>query len=165
MLGDVLDACVAVGPTVVVTSDAEASALARELGAATCADPGGGQGPAVAAALASVEGAALVVNADLPCVGPDDLLALVETAADGCALAQAADGTTNALSLPAAGVFAPLYGPGSAARFRARLGAASVGLPNLVDDVDTLDDLRRLAPRCGPRTRACVARELQEVPA
>jgi hypothetical protein len=29
--------------------------------------------------------------------------------------------------------------------------------PNLVDDVDTLDDLRRLAPRLGPRTGRALA--------
>jgi len=165
MLGDVLDACVAIGPTVVVTSDPEAATLARELGAGTCPDPGGGQGLAVAAALASVDGPVLVVNADLPCAGADDLRALLAAAANGCALVEAADGTTNALSLPEPAAFAPLYGPGSAARFRAKLRAVSVDLPNLADDVDTLDDLRRLAVRCGPRTRACVTRELQEIPA
>jgi hypothetical protein len=28
-------------------------------------------------------------------------------------------------------------------------------MPNLTDDVDTIDDLQRLQLRCGPRTRAC----------
>ena len=165
MLGDVLDACVATGPAVVVTSDAEAAALARELGVEARADPGGGQGAAVAAALASVDGPALVVNADLPCVVADDLQALLAAAAAGAALVEAADGTTNALALALPSAFAPLYGPGSAARFRTLLDAVSVDLPGLADDVDTLDDLRRLAVRCGPRTRACVTRELQEIPA
>jgi len=170
MLGDVLDACVGVGATIVVTSDVAGAELATELGAETCPDPGGGQGAAVAAALASVDGAALVVNADLPCIVPDDLVALAAAAGAGAALVEAADGTTNALALPGPAAFAPLYGAGSAARFRARAAAlgldvASVDLPNLVDDVDTLDDLRRLAPRCGPRTRACLARELEEIPA
>jgi len=165
MLGDVLDACVAVGPTLVVTSDAAGAELAQGLGAETCPDPGAGQGAAVEAALASVDGPALVVNADLPCAVADDLLALSSGAGGGAALVEAADGTTNALALPHPLAFAPLYGPGSAARFRAQLGAVALDLPNLADDVDTIDDLRRLAPRCGPRTRAWLARELEEIPA
>lgn len=165
MLGDVLDVCVGAGATVVVTADAAGAELARELGAETCPDPGGGQGAAVAAALASVDGPVLVVNADLPCVTADDLAALASAAGAGAALVEAADGTTNALALPGPSAFAPLYGPGSAARFRAQLPAVAVDLPNLADDVDTLDDLRRLAPRCGPRTRAWLAREPEEIPA
>jgi 2-phospho-L-lactate guanylyltransferase (CobY/MobA/RfbA family) len=88
-------------------------------------------------------------------------------AVDGFALVEARDGTTNALALPSGDAFAPLYGAGSAARFRAHaeghgLDVVSVSLENLVDDVDTLDDLRRLAGRLGPRTRACLAGQLQE---
>ena len=73
-----------------------------------------------------------------------------------------ADGTTNALSLSAPEAFAPLYGRDSADRFRAHaaslgLDAVSVALPNLADDVDTMDDLIRLQLRAGPRTQACLA--------
>ena len=80
----------------------------------------------------------------------------------GLALVEAADGTTNAIGLSAADVFAPLYGSGSAARFRdhaSRLGVdvVRVELPGLAEDVDTFADLERLAPRCGARTRACLA--------
>ncbi|MDX6465991.1 MAG: 2-phospho-L-lactate/phosphoenolpyruvate guanylyltransferase [Gaiellaceae bacterium] len=168
MLGDVLAAAVAVGSARVVTADAEGEAAAREQGAETVADPGGGQGPAVAAALAGLEpGAILVVNADLPCVVPADLRALLAaTPAGGIAFVEALDGTTNALSLSAPEVFAPLYGRDSASRFRARaaeLGveAVSAVVPNLADDVDTLDDLERISLRCGPRTQA----RLQDLPA
>ena len=69
----------------------------------------------------------------------------------------AADETTNALSLASAGDFAPLYGPGSAERFRAHTGAAPLEIPNLVDDVDTMDDLARLEPRLGEHTRFVLA--------
>lgn len=155
MLGDVLEACIAVGPTTLVTNDGPARALAAELGAAACDDPGGGQGAAVAAALVALAGPVLVVNADLPCVTPVELEALLEAAP---ALAEAADGTTNALSLPDAARFAPLYGPGSAARFRAHLpGIEVVALPGLADDVDTLADLERLVDRVGLRTRSALA--------
>jgi 2-phospho-L-lactate guanylyltransferase len=163
MLGDVLDACVAVGDTRVATPDAEGADLAVEMGARPVRDPGRGQGAAVEAALAAVEpGPVLVVNADLPCVVTDDLRALLAAAPGGIALAEASDGTTNALSLPYADAFAPLYGAGSAARFMEHaealgLAVVSVSAPNLADDVDTLDDLRRLRLRSGPRTRACLA--------
>ena len=160
MLGDVLAAALAVGTTLVVTGDAGGAAVARELGATVVDDPGGGQGAAVAAALARVDaGAALVVNADLPCVTGDDLQALAEAIpARGLALVEANDGTTNALGLSTPSLFVPAYGPGSAQRFRGlAAGSVSVALPNLVDDVDTLSDLERVFARCGPRTQACLA--------
>jgi len=172
MLGDVLEACVAVGETRLATPDAEGAELALEAGARPVRDPGRGQGAAVQAALAGLEpGPVLVVNADLPCVVADDLRALLAAAqAEGIALAEASDGTTNALCLPHPDAFAPLYGAGSAARFAEHadalgLAVVFVSVPNLADDVDTLDDLRRLRGRCGPRTRACLARQPDEVPA
>jgi 2-phospho-L-lactate guanylyltransferase len=162
MLADVLAACRRVGRTTVVTDDGGARALAGELGAATLPDPGGGQGAAVAAALR--DGPALVVNADVPCVVPRDLRALVAAAPpDGFALVEARDETTNALALPRPELFRPLYGPGSARRFRShaaelRVDAVAAALPNLADDVDTLADLRRVQYRVGPCTQAVLAR-------
>jgi 2-phospho-L-lactate/phosphoenolpyruvate guanylyltransferase len=164
MFCDVLAACAPVGSTRVVTPDEEAAAAARDAGAEVVADPGGGQGAAVQAGLEGVElGGILVVNADVPCVVPHDLRSLLAaTPAGGLALVEALDGTTNALSLPSPDVFAPLYGPSSSDRFRehgASLGleVVSVAVPNLADDVDTMDDLTRLQLRAGPRTQACLA--------
>jgi 2-phospho-L-lactate guanylyltransferase len=164
MLGDVVSACVVAAPTVVVTAEREAGELALELGADVRPDPGGGQGPAVGAALAELpDGPVLVVNADLPCVVPHDLRTLAGTAELGAlGLVEADDGTTNALALPTPAAFAPLYGPGSAARFRARaeelgLDAVALALPNLAHDVDRLADLDGLALRAGPRTQAALA--------
>ena len=160
MLGDVLVACVSVGATTVVSNDGAAAELAAELGAEVLADPGGGQGAAVAAALALLsEGPALVVNADLPLVRPADLLALLAMVPPGgLAYAPAADGTTNALALASPELFVPLYGAGSAARFVAHaeeLGRTAVAapLPGLVADIDTLADLERSGPWAGARTR------------
>lgn len=153
MLADVVDACLAVGPTFVVAPQATGTP------AVTVADPGRGQGAAVSAGLdaAVAAGAAaplLVVNADLPAVEPRDLLALAGSAPPaGLAVAAARDGTTNALALASAELFLPLYGPGSAARFAAVAPSRLVDSPNLVDDVDTVVDLERLAPRLGRRTR------------
>jgi 2-phospho-L-lactate guanylyltransferase len=164
MLGDVVSACVAVGSVRVVTSDADGTAIAHEAGASVVEDPGGGQGAAVAHALAGVEpGATLIVNSDVPCAVPADLRALLAaTPAGGIALVEALDGTTNALSISAAEAFAPLYGPDSAARFRAhaqRLGvdAVSAAIPNLADDVDTVADLERLHLRLGPRSQVALS--------
>lgn len=146
MFEDVLAACRPIGPVRVVTPDlGDADATDAEI----VADPGEGQGAAVAAALAGVEGPVVVVNADLPCVVPTDVRLLAETAP---ALVAAADGTTNALSLASGDAFEPLYGPGSAERFHTQCGAVSMALPNLADDVDTMADLARVQLRVGPRT-------------
>lgn len=162
MLGDVVEAALAAGEVRVVTGDAAGRLVADELGAAVVDDPGEGQGPAVAAALAGADGICLVVNADVPRVRPSDLAALAVPPRLGrLAIVAASDGTTNALGLPFPEVFRPLYGPGSAGRFGAHAVALGIdfeelGLPNLVSDVDTLADLDRLGSRGGARTRALV---------
>lgn len=165
MLGDVLTACVATGPTFVVTGDDAARALAAELGAEPVDDPGGGQGAAVAAGLERVgSGPVIVVNADVPCVVPHDLRTLAGPADLGAVgLVEAEDGTTNALVLPRASLFAALYGESSANRFRKHFDAQGVialaaVIPNLSDDVDTMEDLRRVGLRAGPRTQAAIGR-------
>jgi 2-phospho-L-lactate guanylyltransferase len=164
MFCDVLAACLPIGPTRVVTPDEEGADAARDAGAEVVADPRGGQGTAVQAGLEGVEpGGILVVNADVPCVVPHDLRSLLAaTPAGGLAFVEAFDGTTNALSLPSSGAFAPLYGPSSSDRFRAHgaslgLEVVSVSVPNLADDVDTMEDLTRLQLRAGPHTQARLA--------
>ena len=168
MLSDVLAAAQPLGEVLVVASEA------RDLpeGVRHVPDPRHGQGAAVRAALDAAVAAGLpapylVVNADVPCVVPADLRALLAaTPAGGMAFVEALDGTTNALSLSAPEMFAPLYGPDSAKRFRARarelgLEAGSAVVPNLADDIDTLADLERLQLCCGPRTQAV----LEDIPA
>jgi len=164
MLGDVLEAAAAYAARArLVTDDPAAATIASALGVEVVADPGGGQGAAVQAGLASVEGVCLVVNADLPRVRPSDLVALaLPPGAGEVAIVVAADGTTNALGLPFAGAFRPLYGPGSAARFRdlaAELGLVmrDLELPGLRDDVDSIADLERVAIGGGVRTSSLVA--------
>jgi 2-phospho-L-lactate/phosphoenolpyruvate guanylyltransferase len=159
MLADVVAACSSVGPTYVVAPAGEIVAGAMLV----IEGPRRGQGAAVRTALtaATATGAAtpvLVVNADLPCVTARDLLALAGAApAGGLAVAPAADGTTNALALAEPGLFAPVYGPGSAARFAALGPSRLLELPNLMDDVDTSADLERIEARLGPHTRRVLA--------
>jgi len=136
---------------------ADVAAAASELGTTLIAG-GPGQGAAVTEALAAVrEAPVLVVNADLPAATPRDLLTLLGSIPpDGLAVTPARDGTTNALALSSALLFEPLYGPGSAARFLALAPSRLVEIPNLADDVDSLEDLERLEPRVGPHTRAAL---------
>jgi 2-phospho-L-lactate/phosphoenolpyruvate guanylyltransferase len=154
MLDDVLAAAAGVGAAFVVSPEPV------EVAATLVTDPRRGQGAAVRTALGAAVAAGapapyVVVNADLPCVTPRDLLALAGAVpADGLALGAAADGTTNAIALSSAELFEPLYGPGSADRFAALGPSRRVNAPNLMDDVDTIDDLVRLARRLGPHTRA-----------
>jgi 2-phospho-L-lactate guanylyltransferase len=150
MLGDVVEAALEVGRVLVVTDDPAVVPADAEV----VADPGEGLGPAVAAGLTSVDGHALVVNADLPAATGDSLRRLE---AAGLALVEASDGTTNALSLPDPALFVPLYGAGSAERFRAHAPFRTVSIPELEADIDSDADLERLAARVGPRTRALLA--------
>lgn len=158
MLGDVVESALVVGDVRVVTDDPAGRLVAGDLGARLVDDPGEGQGAAVATGLEGASGLCLVVNADVPRVRPSDLNALAVPALLGrLAIVEARDGTTNALGLPRADVFAPLYGPRSAGQFRAHAEALGIdfeelALQNLVDDVDTLADLARLGTRAGART-------------
>ena len=142
---------------------ADVQDAARE---ALLVDRPGGQGAALAAALADLNGPVTIVNSDLPCATTVELAALTAAAP---ALVAANDGTTNALALRDARDFEPLvepslaavavalYGAGSAARFEERLGAKVLDLPGLRDDVDTWDDLERVRTRVGKHTRAYIA--------
>ena len=160
MLWDVLAACTTVAPTIVTTSDRAGSATALEHRATVVDDPGVGQGGAVAAALGAAGKRVMIVNADLPCIAASDIASLeAATPSDGIALVAAQDGTTNALSLSSSKLFAPLYGSNSAERFRLHgelLGVEVVlaDVPMLAADVDMIEDLERLRPCLGNRTRA-----------
>jgi 2-phospho-L-lactate guanylyltransferase (CobY/MobA/RfbA family) len=121
------------------------------VGDAIVVEAAGGQGAALAAALAELDGPVTIVNSDLPCATAPELAELTAAAP---ALVAAEDGTTNALALQSARDFEPLYGSGSAARFESRLGARRLDLPGLRDDVDTWEDLERVRARVGKHTRA-----------
>src|SRR2546423_7737765 len=140
MLADVLAAAVAVAPTTVVTTDEAAWRVAAELEVDVLGGVPRGQGPAIEAALRRLEpvGPVLVVNADLPCVQPDDLRALLDALPPRrVAPAPPADGTANAPAPADPRPLAPLYGARSAGRVLALAAqAVTVEHPNLAHDVD-----------------------------
>ena len=133
MMCDVVDTCNA--------ADADEVVIVRA---------NGGQGEAVADALAGRHGPVTIVNADVPCATQHELRELTAAAP---ALVAAADGTTNALALCDATQFVPLYGPGSAARYAATLGARRLELDGLANDVDTWSDVERVRNLVGAHTR------------
>jgi 2-phospho-L-lactate/phosphoenolpyruvate guanylyltransferase len=161
MLEDVVAACLATGPTFVVSPETDLPD-----GAVAVHDPGRGQGAAVEAALdaavvADAHGPFIVVNADVPCLTARDLFTLAGAVPDGgLAYVPARDGTTNALALAVPSLFEPVYGPGSADRFAALAPSRALDLENIRDDVDTFGDLELLHNRLGPQTSA-VFRQLR----
>ena len=166
MLRDVLEAAAAHGDRVrLVTDDAAAARVAAELGVEVVADPGGGQGAAVAGGARSAStGVCLVVNADLPRVRAVRSRGARGARAGRCARASWPRPTARRTrsALPFAEVFRPLYGPGSAARFRAH--AAALGLDRPRPRAAEPRRRRRRRRRCrrrGPRTARsrCSARE------
>jgi 2-phospho-L-lactate guanylyltransferase (CobY/MobA/RfbA family) len=124
----------------------DVSAVCEQVGQVVVSDAPGGQGAAVASTLQTLTGPVAVVNADLPCLTAYELHELLAAAP---ALVAARDGTTNAIALGDARDFRPLYGAGSADRF----GLRRLDLTGLREDVDTWDDLMRLAPYVGANTR------------
>ena len=136
-------------PELALSMFLDVRAACEQVGDVLICDAPGGQGAAVAALLATLEGPVAVVNSDVPCVTPFELQELIDSTP---ALVAARDGTTNALALADAAHFRPLYGPGSAERF----GLKQLDLPGLSEDVDTLEDLMRLAPHVGTNTRSAL---------
>ena len=169
MLGDVLAAATAMGRTLVVTDDEDGRALAAELGADPVADvrrrPGrrGRRGPGAARRRAgarrqcrpAVRRPARPAHARRRGRARRDRL-------------RRGRGRDDERARP------PRQGAFRAALRRRQRGAlprprrqrtasrrSRCAIPNLADDVDTLDDLRRIGLRAGPRTQAAIGRALQ----
>jgi 2-phospho-L-lactate guanylyltransferase len=182
MLRDVLSACAAapgLAGVLVVTSDSEAAELARaRAGARVIPDhhPPRGMNGAVGRGLGALAdagaAAALVLTADLPLAGPDDIAAILAAALPGpsAVLVPSHEGTgTNAMLLRPPDAIAPRLGPDSLARHLAEAARAGVAVcrlerPGLALDIDTPRDLAALVAGgavCATTT-ACARLEIAE---
>jgi 2-phospho-L-lactate guanylyltransferase len=162
MLTDVLRACAGAGSlegVLVVTSDADAAALAGRLAGARVVpdhDPPRGMNAAVARGLTAVAeagaGAALVLTADLPLIRPEDIEEILAgaPAAPAARFVASHEGTgTNAMLLRPPTALAPRLGPDSLARHTAQarrrgLALERLELPRVGLDIDTPRDLAAL---------------------
>lgn len=154
-------ATVPAGRVLVVTSDEEAAASARVLGARVLDDPGAGLNAAVSTGLrrcAETGQAVAVLLGDLPALRPQDL----RTALEACARHTRAvvpdhDGTGTVLLTSTGPALRPAFGAGSAARHARDAQVEELSLPRLRQDVDDAADLARARLLgVGPATRAAV---------
>ena len=168
MFEDVLDAACGSGAAqvLVVTESAVLGALAEARGAAALMVPARGTNAAAESArraLAADGRGALILHADLPCVRPSDVAALLR--ARGIVIVpDRRRAGTNALLVPAGSALRPRFGPGSFARHVATARATgepwrATVVPRLALDIDTTDDLdalQRAGHRIGTATRAAL---------
>lgn len=160
MLADLLDACAAapvLEHVVVISRDPEVQALAAHHEVDAWAEPvGDGLNGAVnwASARAVAEGAraTLVITGDCPLTCAADLERVVAALpGQGVVYVPSADGTgTNAVFRRPGNRVPIAFGPGSLARHRRLARAAGwvpviVSCPSIALDIDTPDDLLRLA--------------------
>lgn len=157
MAAVVCDACVAcpaIGSVVLLAGDDAAARVATGRDVTVRRSPTPGLAAALADADAAFADAAatLVVAADLPGVGSDELAALIAAAGEGPAvvLAPTADGGTGALLRHPPTAIPAAFGPASAAAHAAAATAAGVRLvrwwsATLGHDVDEPEDLPRAA--------------------
>lgn len=149
-----------VGAVLVVAGDDAAADLARGLTRGLAVQVVVERKPGLAAAMAAADDAtaaataSLVVAADLPLAGADDLDTVCRAGRRGpcVVVAPTRDGGTAALLRRPAGVIVPAYGPSSATAHLAAAAAAGargvrLAVPALAFDVDTAEHLRALHPR------------------
>ena len=161
MLADVVEACLALGPTFVVApegtpvGDGDRSSPTRARG----------QGAAVRvgldAAVAAGGGAAVPRRQRRPAVRARRATSSRSPAPSptaGSRSRRRPTGRRTRSRSPSPDLFAPVYGPGQrGALRRARAVAHGRRRRTSIDDVDTVADLERLAARVGPHTRAALA--------
>jgi len=167
MLEDVLAAIVqapGLAGLALASADPQAARLGRRYGARLLGEGNGLNGTLDAAAadlFRGRAGAVMVVPADVPLVGPEDIGAALAALARGAGavLAEAAaDGGTNLIGFRASAAISFAFGVGSFAAHREALRAKAVepvvlARPGLAFDVDRADDVVALMGR-GRETRA-----------
>lgn len=127
----------------IVTADAHVAEWATRAGFPSVADPGVGLNAAASAGVAwadQAHGEWLVLHADLPLIGADDITALSTALQDGPVLAPSSDGGTSAIGTRGPHDFS--FGPASFHRhLRMFPDARIVTRSGLLLDVDSRSDL------------------------
>lgn len=162
-----LTRCERVAHVVVVTSEAAVASRVDRLGTQVVPEEGPGLGSALLVGTTAARRLhplhdLLVVPGDLPCLCPDDVVAVLDQASDrpvGTFVPDLAGTGTTLLLCPHPLGPVMHYGPGSAARHRLAGLHALAGAPTATRlDVDTLADLRRAAALgLGPEASAAWA--------
>ena len=154
-----------------VSPDDDVRSLASRLGAAPIAESANVRGinQALVRALSAMSpqpDALLIVLGDLPEIDPGDVRRLLDELPErGAAAAPSDDGGTSALAVRPPDVMEYRFGPDSFAAHREEARRAGVEfrevrLPSLSHDVDSPDDLRRLASQRGATATHEVVRRL-----
>lgn len=127
----------------IVTADAHVAEWATRAGFPSVADPGVGLDAAASAGVAWADQAQsewLVLHADLPLIGADDITALLRAMEDGPVIAPSSDGGTSAIGTRGPRDFS--FGPASFHRHLKLLPDAEVLMrPGLLLDIDSGSDL------------------------
>lgn len=127
----------------IVTADAHVAEWATRAGFPSAADPGTGLDAAASAGVAWADQARsdwLILHADLPLIGADDIAALLRALEDGPVIAPSSDGGTSAIGTRGHGNFS--FGPASFHRHLKTLRDAEVVTrPGLLLDIDSGSDL------------------------
>lgn len=127
----------------IVTADARVAEWATRAGFPSVADPGVGLDAAASAGVAWADQAGshwLVLHADLPLIGAEDIAALSRAMEDGPVIAPSSDGGTSAIGTRGHRDFS--FGPASFHRHLKMLpDARIVTRPGLLLDVDSRSDL------------------------
>ena len=174
MLADVLDAIAASGAdeAALVTSDLFAMELAGRLEFEIIRDEvNGGETEAIAMATRACEArgieTTLVIPGDIPLIEPEDIRAIYErTPLRGCVLVPSSDERgTNAVLRRPAGLFPLRFGndsfvPHLAAARASDCECVALSLPRIGLDIDTPEDLRRLAEAPGNKRSQLLARRV-----
>lgn len=127
----------------IVTADAHVAEWATRAGFPSVADPGVGLDAAASAGVAWADQANsdwLVLHADLPLIGVDDITALSRALENGPVIAPSSDGGTSAIGARGHRDFS--FGPASFHRHLKMLPEAEiVARPGLLLDIDSESDL------------------------